>query len=71
MAQAPDDAAIDPEISAYVDAAARVLRLRIPAGQREGVGRHFARIALLARLVDAQAPAGGDMPAPVSAGSQA
>jgi 1-carboxybiuret hydrolase subunit AtzG-like len=71
MARVPDDAAIDPEISAYVGAAARVLCLRIPAGQREGVERHFARIAFLARLVDAQAPAGSDTPTAVSPGTRA
>jgi hypothetical protein len=65
VAQAAGDAPVDPAISAYVGAAADVLRLPIRAEHRPGVERHFARLATLARLVEEHALARTDEPAPV------
>lgn len=55
MTQPSDDAAVDPVISAYVAAAAKVLGLRLDAGQRPGVEQNFARLLALSRVVDEHA----------------
>ena len=65
MAQTPNDASVDPAISAYVGAAAALLDLPIRAEHRDGVERHFERIAALARLVDEHALDPTDEPAPL------
>jgi hypothetical protein len=64
VAQPSDDAAVDPAISAYVAAAAKVLGLHLHADQRPGVERQFARLAALSRLVEAHALDFSDEPAP-------
>jgi hypothetical protein len=65
MAQALDDAPVDPAIAAYVGSAAALLGLRLRAEYRLGVERHFARLAALARLVEEHALDRRDEPATV------
>jgi hypothetical protein len=65
VANSSDDAALDPVLSAYVAAAASLLGLRLGAEERREVERHFARLALLARLVEAHALDLTDEPASI------
>jgi hypothetical protein len=65
VAQVRDDAPVDPAIAAYVSSAAAVLGLGLRAEDRQGVERHFARLAALARLVEEHALDRRDEPAPV------
>jgi hypothetical protein len=65
VAQAPKDTPVDPAVSDYVGAAAAVLGLPIRAEHRDGVERHFAQLAVLARLVDEHSLDRTDEPATV------
>jgi hypothetical protein len=65
VARAPDEAPVDPAIAAYVGAAADMLGLRIRAEHRDEVERQFARLAVLALLLEEHALEFIDEPAPV------
>jgi hypothetical protein len=65
VADSSDDAVVDPVLSAYVAAAAGLLGLRLGAEERQEVERQFARLALLARLVEAHALDLTDEPASI------
>jgi len=65
MADPSGDAAIDPVLSAYVEAAAGLLGLHLRPAERESVEAHFARLAAMARQVEALALDLGDEPAPL------
>jgi hypothetical protein len=65
VADSSDDAAVDPVISAYVEAAAGLLGLRLGAEGRREVARHFTRLAALSRLVEAHALDLTDEPASI------
>ena len=61
----PVQAAIDPELSAYIDAAAALLSMPIAPEHRVAVEQHFARLAAMAALVASHPLDIIDEPAPV------